>query len=389
MARKPLSFLRRVIVLLILTALVSGERTAASNRSGRDRVLLPCGPMSSPRASHTATRLPDGRVLVAGGMERNGVFLDTAELFDPATGLFSPTPPLSARRVGHTATALPDGTVLIVGGLRGRRLEGGRWFGDALATAEIYEPARGRFVPVGPPGSARTSHAAVRLSGGEVLIAGGSDGHRALSSAEIYDPATRRFRSVGPLAFPAPPTGPSSSRTAGRSSRGAAETTAASSRTSRSSTARGASSAPRGRCASRVTNTPPRSSRTAACSSRAAPTTGTGAGNSTTPRSATPRRACAGRSPLSARRVSSTGPPSPFSQTRASFSPGARRPRSCTTRAAGVSCHWRPDSPSPGISRPPRPWRTDASSWPGVMARGIPSRGLSRPPPPGPSLPRR
>ncbi len=69
--------------------------------------------------------LQDGRVLIAGGMVENGVFLSSAELFDPATGRFSTTDTMQSRRVGHSATRLLNGTVLIAGGLAGRVFEVG------------------------------------------------------------------------------------------------------------------------------------------------------------------------------------------------------------------------------------------------------------------------
>jgi hypothetical protein len=69
--------------------------------------------------------LQDGRVLIPGGMVENGVFLSSAELFDPATGRFSTTDNRQSRRVVHSATRLLNGTVLIAGGLAGRVFEGG------------------------------------------------------------------------------------------------------------------------------------------------------------------------------------------------------------------------------------------------------------------------
>jgi hypothetical protein len=149
---------------------------------------------------HTATLLPDGRVLIAGGMQKNGVFEDSAELYDPASGRFEMLPRLTSRRVGHSATLLPDGKVLIAGGIAGRRLEAGRWTGDALASAELYDPATRSFHPAGSMTTPRTHPAAVRLADGRVLLAGGDDGSSIpLRSAEIYDPASGVFRATGPL----------------------------------------------------------------------------------------------------------------------------------------------------------------------------------------------
>jgi len=191
---------RGLIAVLFLAATVSGTRTIASHGPDGPGTAGRCGSLASPRAVHTATRLPDGGVLIAGGMERNGVFLDTAEVFDPATGRFRPAGPLSTRRVGHTATALADGRVLIAGGTAGRRREAGGWLAEAVATAEIYDPGSRRFLPAGSMAAPRTGHAAVRLRTGEVLLAGGSEGEAPVSTAEIYDPAAMRFRPVGGMA---------------------------------------------------------------------------------------------------------------------------------------------------------------------------------------------
>ena len=70
----------------------------------------------TPHVSHTATLLPSGKVLVAGG-SNSGCNLSSAELYDPATGTWSSTGSLVTARVGHTATLLPTGKVLVAGGM--------------------------------------------------------------------------------------------------------------------------------------------------------------------------------------------------------------------------------------------------------------------------------
>ena len=153
--------------------------------------VVPAAAMHDRRADHTATMLKDGRVLIAGGMVENGVFLNSAELFDPATGRFMPTGSMLSRRVGHSATLLPNGKVLIAGGLAGRLVEGGPGIVDST---EIYDPQTGRFT-AGPTMSApRSGHAAVVLKNGKVLIAGGNNrDEQPLASAEIYDPVSNSF----------------------------------------------------------------------------------------------------------------------------------------------------------------------------------------------------
>jgi hypothetical protein len=68
------------------------------------------------RSYHTATLLPNGTVLIAGGMDWRSGSIGTIEIYDPASGLFMPAGMMSQDRLWHTATLLPDGTVLLIGG---------------------------------------------------------------------------------------------------------------------------------------------------------------------------------------------------------------------------------------------------------------------------------
>ena len=134
----------------------------------------------------TATTLPDGRVLIAGGEDSSGI-LASAELYDPKTGTFSPTGSMTAARVGDTATALSDGAVLIAGGLSTAECTPSSC--KPLASAELYDPKTGAFSPTGSMTTARGLQAATALSDGRVLIVGGVDSSgKPLTSAELYQP---------------------------------------------------------------------------------------------------------------------------------------------------------------------------------------------------------
>ena len=240
-AKAGLAFLT-VFCALVLLALVTRAPAAPG-------ALELTGSTLTARFSHTATLLGSGKVLVAGGMARNGVWLDSAELYDPATGTFTATAKMHNPRAGATATVLPDGRVLVAGGNGGQGkslasaeiydpgtgsfsitgsmasprghavavllrtgrvlIAGGSATGDddQLTTAEIYDPATGRFTPTGSMHRPRSCFTAVMLNDGRVLVAGGLSGgqypnHRAEPTAEIYDPETQRFTETGNMQFP-------------------------------------------------------------------------------------------------------------------------------------------------------------------------------------------
>jgi hypothetical protein len=150
------------------------------------------GSMTVGRDSQTATLLLDGRVLFVGGWEStsqtNRVESASAELYDPQTGTFARTGSLPQSRHFATATRLQDGRVLIAGGEIAGNTEG-------AATAELYDPGTGRFSPTGSMTRARIFHTATLLKNGRVLIAGGNSDN----SAELYDPGTGTFRATGSM----------------------------------------------------------------------------------------------------------------------------------------------------------------------------------------------
>ena len=144
------------------------------------------------RFSHTATLLPNGKVLFVGGKNNLMKNLSSAELYDPATGTFKLTASLSTARYGHTATLLQNGKVLVAGGQTGD---------TPIASAELYDPATGRFTVTGQLLTMRVGHTATLLKNGKVLIAGGNGADGELVSLELYDPTTGIFTSAGRLIY--------------------------------------------------------------------------------------------------------------------------------------------------------------------------------------------
>ena len=157
------------------------------------------GSLKTARESHTATLLPNGKVLVAGGFDYDSASLNSAELYDPATGLWSNTGSLKTPRVFHTATLLPNGKVLVAGGFDGPGYDDDPGHLDqSLDSAELYDPDTGIWSSTGNLNTALLHHTATLLPSGKVLVAGGADNQGA-HSAEVYDPATGTWGSTGDL----------------------------------------------------------------------------------------------------------------------------------------------------------------------------------------------
>ena len=158
---------------------------------------FPTGNLNTARVSHTATLLRDGKVLVVGG---NGIgdsnYLDSAELYDAATGAWSVTEHTNIPRSGHTATLLPDGRVLVIGGFTGVAPPHSGW----TDTAEIYDPATGKWNLTGTLLTTHIYPRATLLRDGKVLIAGG--GQAGFRNAELYDPITGTWSVTGSLNVP-------------------------------------------------------------------------------------------------------------------------------------------------------------------------------------------
>jgi hypothetical protein len=140
--------------------------------------------MATAHTLGAAVRLEDGRVLVAGGVSR-GSFPDqvveaAAEIYDPVTGRFTPTGSMTTARYKLGAALMRNGKVLVAGG------SNSYGWGEVFSSTEIYDPATGRFSP-GPEMKSRRfklPDGVVELKDGRVLIAGGAE------RPEIYDAAS-------------------------------------------------------------------------------------------------------------------------------------------------------------------------------------------------------
>ena len=181
---------------LLLTACISFTFALAATAFHTTEIrnagsLSPAAPMLEARSGHTATLLPDGKVLIAGGMRRNQDFYKSAELYDPATGKFQPTGEMSIGRVGQIAVLLRSGKVLVAGG----------WVGmGGTDLAELYDPATGKFTVIAKMTTPRGRPSATVLKNGDVLIAGGERrDNESLASAEIFHASTLSFQSTGSM----------------------------------------------------------------------------------------------------------------------------------------------------------------------------------------------
>ena len=174
------------VVVLGLFAVAAS--TAVAQSSGTWALT---GSLNTARAAHTATLLPNGQVLVAGGENTTG-FLASAELYNPSTGKWTETGSMSTPRINHQATLLPNGQVLVSGGHSST---------GALASAELFNPSTGQWTTTGSMTVPRTGHSALLLGNGQVLVVAG-DNTGTDSSAELYNPAKGTWRATTSMQSP-------------------------------------------------------------------------------------------------------------------------------------------------------------------------------------------
>jgi len=164
------------------------------------QAFTPTGSLTDDRFGQDAVRLADGRVLVVGGthwfVRRPSVPLASVEIYDPSTELFHPTRgPMLFARDRPTATLLPNGSVLVAGGQNGA---------GEPAQAELFDPKTETFSLLPSPlVSPRMAHSAAALPDGRVMLSGGWSVPLAATtgSVELYDPKTQTFSAEPPMPF--------------------------------------------------------------------------------------------------------------------------------------------------------------------------------------------
>ena len=157
-----------------------------------DGTWTSAGALLSNRYGHTATVLPNGKVLVVGGYNTAGKVLQSAELYDPASGTWAITGGLVTGRARHTATVLPNGKVLVAAGQDN--------IGKPLASAELYDPVAGTWASAGTLATSRICHTATLLPNGQVLVAGGGTTNSVITAAELYNPVAGTWQATSALA---------------------------------------------------------------------------------------------------------------------------------------------------------------------------------------------
>ncbi|HEY6328241.1 MAG TPA: kelch repeat-containing protein [Blastocatellia bacterium] len=183
---------RALICLIIVPVSVTGTLgTPATVSQSKQHHWVSVMPLRMARFDHSATLLPNGKVLVVGGFAGDST-LSSCELFNPNTSRWAATGSLNRPRQHACAILLKNGKVLALAG-------GALVSGLYDSPAELYDPATGLWSLTASLKTGRLYPATVLLSDGRVLVAGGTDGRGSLSSVEIYDPVTGTWNQAANL----------------------------------------------------------------------------------------------------------------------------------------------------------------------------------------------
>jgi Kelch motif len=188
----------RTLVLAALFVIGLAATTPLPALAANSGTWANTGSMNTTRTAHSATLLPNGQVLVAGGAGSVGG-LTSAELYNPATGKWTFTGSMATGRYAHTAVLLPSGEVLVAGGIVSISIQG---VISCTATAELYNPSTGRWTTTGSMATPRFAQGAALLQNGQALVAGGlnaTDG--TLASAELYDRSAGTWKETGSMNY--------------------------------------------------------------------------------------------------------------------------------------------------------------------------------------------
>lgn len=189
---------RSVLSPTLLTGMLLILVVGALGASGGSGTFALTGSLNTARYNHTATLLPTGEVLAVGGLGVNGDYtsLASAELYNPQKGKWAATGSMSLGRTAFTATLLANGQVLVVGG--------SDYQVRCYATAEVYDPSAGTWRLTGSMSQPRCLHSATLLPDGKVLVSGGVNSiydysRPTVTGAEIYDPGNGTWTATGSL----------------------------------------------------------------------------------------------------------------------------------------------------------------------------------------------
>lgn len=162
----------------------------------RNGAVAELAPLQVARAHHTATPLANGKLLVAGGIDKDRKPIASVEIWEPGKQRWQSGPPLKQPRYGHSATLLSDGRVMVAGGIN---LAGGvDQNGGPIGAVEIWDPAYNTWSTGASLLLPLQGHSATLLSNGDVLVMGGSTIQaEPVAMAMVWDKTRAQWRAAG------------------------------------------------------------------------------------------------------------------------------------------------------------------------------------------------